>query len=254
MAAAQNRIGVLIGQPPEADILKPGRPPSVPRLIGIGLPVDLLVRRPDIRAAERRYAAAVAQIGAAEADKYVRLSLSGTLRLQTDTTSALLNKDALVYMLNPGIQFPLFTGGRIRSNIQVRQSQAEQARLALEQKILEALSEVENAATGVVRSQEQVIDLTAAQEAAEQSVQLAENLYGAGLGDYFQLIDAEEKQVALQELLLLARQGALAQVVQLYRALSGGFQVPESPDGAGASTVEPPAPNTHNIKNGAAAP
>ncbi|MEE4609328.1 MAG: efflux transporter outer membrane subunit, partial [Desulfobacteraceae bacterium] len=254
LAVAQNRIAVLLGQPPDANLLKPGPLPSVPRLIGIGLPVELLVRRPDIRGAERRYAAAVARIGAAEADQYVRLSLSGTLSLQTDTAGGLLDKDALVYMLSPSLQYPLFSGGRIRSNIQVRQSQAEQARLALEQKILEALAEVENAATGVVRSQEQVIDLTAAQDAAELSVHLADNLFRAGLSDYFQVIDAEEKQVALQESLLLARQGALAQVVQLYRALGGGFQVPDSPQHGGASTVDPSSLNRQNMKNGAAAP
>jgi multidrug efflux system outer membrane protein len=253
LTVAENRINVLLGQPPEANILKPGPLPSVPPLIGIGLPVDLLVRRPDIRGAERRYAAAVAQVGAAEADRYVRLSLSGTLSLQTDTASALLDKDALIYMLGPGLQFPLFSGGRIRSNIQVRQSQAEQGRLALEQKILAALSEVENAAAGVVRSQEQVIDLTAAGKAGEQSVHLADNLYRAGLGDFFQVIDAEEKLVAAQEELLLASQNALAQVVQLYRALGGGWQVLESPDGTGAATVEPPSSKPHDMKRGASA-
>ncbi len=253
LTAAENRINVLLGKPPEANILKPGPLPSVPPLIGIGLPVDLLVRRPDIRGAERRYAAAVAQIGAAEADQYVRLSLSGTLKLQTDTVGALLGKDAIVYMLSPGLQFPLFSGGRIRGNIQVRQSQAEQARLALEQKILEALAEVENAAFGVVRSQEQVINLTAAQKAAQQSVHLTDTLYRAGLDNFFQVIDAEEKLVALQEDLLLTRQKALAQVVQLYRALGGGWQVLESPEGDGASTVEAPSPKPHNTESGASA-
>jgi multidrug efflux system outer membrane protein len=251
LTVAQNRMSVLLGRPPGANVLKPGPLPSVPRLIGIGLPADLLVRRPDIRGAERRYAAAVAQVGVAEADRYVRLSLSGAVSLQTDTASALLDKDALIYILGPGLQFPLFSGGRIRSNIQVRQSLAEQARLALEQKILAALSEVENAAAGVVRSQEQVINLTAAAKAAQQSVHLADNLYRAGLGDFFQVIDAEEKRVAVQEELLLARQNALAQVVQLYRALGGGWQVLESPADAQARTVEPLSPKLHDGENGA---
>jgi multidrug efflux system outer membrane protein len=253
LTVAENRINLLLGQPPGASVLKPGPLPSVPPLIGIGLPVDLLVRRPDIRAAERRYAAAVAQIGAAEADRYVRLSLSGTLSLQTDTASVLLDKDALIYMLGPGLQFPLFFGGRIRSNIKVRQSQAEQGRLALEQKILAALSEVENAAAGVIRSQEQVINLTASGKAAEQSVHLADNLYRAGLGDFFQVIDAEEKLVAVQEEILLARQNALAEVVQLYRALGGGWQVLECPDGARAPTGEPVYPGPDNTASGASA-
>jgi multidrug efflux system outer membrane protein len=253
LTVAENRIKVLLGQPPGADILKPGPLPSVPPLIGIGLPVDLLVRRSDIRAAERRYAATVAQIGAAEADRYIRLSLSGTLSLQTDTVSDLLDKESLIYMLGPGLQFPLFSGGRIRSDIQARQSQAEQARLALEQKILAALSEVENAAAGVVRSQEQVIDLEAAEKAGKHSVHLADDLYRAGLGDFFQVIDAEEKLLAVQEELLLTRQSALAEVVQLYRALGGGWQVLESADGAGAPTGAPAHPRPHNTESGASA-
>jgi multidrug efflux system outer membrane protein len=253
LTVAQNRINVLLGEAPAATTLTPGLLPTVPPLIGVGLPADLLVRRPDIRGAERRYAAAVAQIGAAEADQYVRLSLSGTLSLQTHTAGSLLDKNALVYRFGPGIQFPLFSGGRIRSTIQVRRSQAEQARLALEQKILGALAEVENAAAGVIRSQEQLVDLTAALQAAEQSVHLTETLFAAGLGDMFQVVDAEEKRLALEEALLLARQGALAQVVQLYRALGGGYPVAEPPDGTGTPATAPPSPEPHPSESGASA-
>jgi NodT family efflux transporter outer membrane factor (OMF) lipoprotein len=225
---AQNRIKVLLGEPPQKKNLGPGPMPAVPALIGIGIPADLLVRRPDIRGAERRYAAAVARIGAAEAQKYPRLSISGTFNLQSDTAHGLLDSEALIYSLGPGLRFPLFAGGRIRSNIAVRKSQAEQARLQLQQKILSALSEVENAGTGVVRTQERVNALETSVKAADRSVELARNLYRAGLVDFYRVLDAEEKQVATEEDLLVAKQSALAQVVRLYRNLGGGWQVMES--------------------------
>jgi NodT family efflux transporter outer membrane factor (OMF) lipoprotein len=228
LTEAQNRIKVLLGEPPQEKNLVPGPMPAVPALIGIGIPADLLVRRPDIRGAERLYAAAVARIGAAEAEKYVQLSISGTFNLQSDTADGILDTSALIYSLGPGLRFPLFSGGRIRSNIAVRKSQAEQARLALQQKLLSALSEVENAGAGVVRTQERVNALKTAVGASDRSVELARNLYRAGLVDFYRVLDAQEKQVATEDDLLVAQQNALAQVVRLYRNLGGGWQVMES--------------------------
>jgi NodT family efflux transporter outer membrane factor (OMF) lipoprotein len=225
LTEAQNRIKVLLGEPPQERDLAPSPMPVVPALIGMGIPADLLVRRPDIREAERRYAAAVARIGAAEAEKHLQLTLSGTFNLQSDTAGGILDPSALVYSLGPGLRFPLFSGGRIRSHIEVRKSQAEQARLQLEQKILSALAEVENAGAGVVRTQERVGTLETSLEAADQSVELSQDLYRAGLVDFFQVLDAEKSRVAAEDALLVARQTALAEVVRLYRSLGGGWQV-----------------------------
>jgi len=221
---AVNRINLLLGQPPGKTILQPGPMPAVPRLIGLGLPVDLLLRRPDIRAAYHRYHAAVARTGAAEAERYPRLSLAGTLTLSSDTLAGVIEPDSLIYSLGPGISFPLLTGGRIESNIKAHKSQTEQARLALEQKIVEAIAEVETSAVGVVRSQKQIAAFESAEQAARKSVAMADALYQAGLGDFFQVLDNEQQLVAIQESLFLARQQALSDVVQLYRALGGGWE------------------------------
>jgi multidrug efflux system outer membrane protein len=223
LATARNRINVLLGLPPGQESIQPGSLPVVPRLIGIGLPADLLVRRPDIRRAFHLYHSAMARTGAAEAEKYPRLSLTGTLTLSSDTIGGLADPDSLIYTLGPGLSFPLLTGGRIASNIKVRKSQSEQARLALEQKIVEALAEVESSAVGVVRSQEQITALDSAEQSARKSVEMADALYQAGLGDFFQVLDTEQQLVAAQESLLLARQQALSEVVTLYRALGGGW-------------------------------
>jgi outer membrane protein TolC len=225
LTAAKNRINVLLGKPPQFQALQPGLPmPAVPSLIGIGLPADLLTRRPDIRQAFYRFHAAVARIGAAEAERYPALSLSGTLTLSSDTIANTLNRDALMYTLGPGVSFPILNGGRIDSTVAVRTSQAEQAQLAFEQKIIAALAEVETAAEGIVRRRQQVASLDAAMKLAVRSVEMADSLYKAGLGDFFQVLDNEQQLVILEESVLLARQQAVSEVVRLYRALGGGWQ------------------------------
>ncbi len=222
--AAKNRINVILGARPNETVIPEGPMPNVPRLIGIGIPMDLMTRRPDIMGAVNRYRAAVERTGAAEADKYPRLSISGTLNLQSGTLDGMVDPDSLIYSLGPGLYFPLFTGGRIDSSIRQYASRAEQARLALSQKILQALSEVETAASGVVRTQERVRDLDEAESSAKKSVELSESLFHSGLGDLFQVLDSEKQLVNIQDSLLLARQQALSEVVTLYRSLGGGWE------------------------------
>ncbi len=224
LLVAENRIKVLLGLPPKAQVIFPGSIPAVPEMVGLGLPVDLITRRPDIRNALHRYHAAVAGVGAAEAEKYPSLSISGTLTLSSDSLGGVFDGDSLIYTLAPGLHFPILTGSRIKSNIAVKQSRAEQLRLALEQQIVTALSEVENAATGLVRSQQQVKELDLAEEAAVKSVTMADDLYQAGLGDFFQVLDNQQQLVTIQESLLQARQQTLSEVIALYRALGGGWE------------------------------
>ncbi len=222
LAAAQNRIKVMLSR--KDLVIPPGPLPQVPPLMGTGLPADLVSRRPDIALALHQYHSAVAGIGAVQAEQYPALAISGRLTLSTDTAAGLFGKDALVYSLGPGVSFPLFTGNRIESKIAVQQSRAQQARLALEQQIIQALAEVETAMVGVSKSRRKVEALIQAQKAAAHSVALADELYRAGLGNLFQVLDNEQQLVLIQESLLTARQQALSQTVSLYRALGGGWQ------------------------------
>ncbi len=224
LVVAKNRLNVLLGLPPKEQLLTPGSLPIVPPMIGIGLPADLLTRRADIRQALHQYHSSVAHIGAVEAEKYPALSISGTLTLSSDSLGGVFDTDSLIYSLGPELQLPVLTGRRIESNIAVRESQAEQARLALEQQIITALSEVENASIGVLRTQQQVTELENAEESAQKSVSLSNDLYLAGLGDLFQVLDNQKQLVTIQESLLLARQQVLSEVVFLYRALGGGWE------------------------------
>ncbi|HXV76016.1 MAG TPA: TolC family protein [Candidatus Polarisedimenticolaceae bacterium] len=221
---AYNRIAVLIGEPPVDGVITAGELPRPPGLVGIGIPADLLARRADVRRADRDYAAAVARVGSTMAERYPRLSLFGSLKFQTDDAGALLDPEAMVFSIGPTLRWPLFAGGQISSNVRVRESQAEQARLLLERTVLEAVREVDDAAVGVAQNQRRVLRLRQAAADARHSVALSEQLYKAGLGSLLQLIDAQRALVAVEDELLVARQDELGGIVRLYRTLGGGWE------------------------------
>ncbi|MCB9896528.1 MAG: TolC family protein [Planctomycetes bacterium] len=220
---AENRLALLLGELPADGLPAPGATPALPPLPALGIPADLVTRRPDVRAAERAYAAAVARIGAAEAEHYPRLGLSGTFTLQAMDANDLPDRDVAITSWGPSLSVPLFDGGRIASTVEARRAQAEQARLALEQALLAAAGEVENAVSGVVHSRRRADDLDAAADAARQAVDLSTQLYDAGLRSLLDVVDAQRSLVAVEDDALVARQDALAQMIQLYRALGGGW-------------------------------
>lgn len=224
-AVAENRVAVLVGERPADGLVAGGAPLELPVGLGLGLPADLLSRRADVRAAERRLAAAVANVGAAEAEGYPRVAITGTIAARSDSFGGVFDGgDALSYTVGPGLVFPLFEGGRIAGGVALREAAAEEARLALERTLLEAIEEVENAAAGVARTRQRLDGLEQAATAARASVALAQELYDAGLRDLLQLLDAQRALVALEDDLLVARQSALAETVRLYRALGGGWE------------------------------
>jgi NodT family efflux transporter outer membrane factor (OMF) lipoprotein len=223
-AVAVHRIAILIGIPPKTDLIRPGELPEPPQIVGIGLPAGLITRRADVHQAEMQYAAAVARIGAAQADRYPRLSLSGSLYFQADSTGGLFNADALIYSLGPGLRFPLFEGGRITQTVHVRKSQAEQARLNLQATLLKAVKEVEDAVVGVLQNQQRVTHTTEVLYDAQHQVELAKRLYDAGLGDQIQWIETRSDQVDAEEALMIACQYELEGIIHLYRSLGGGWE------------------------------
>jgi NodT family efflux transporter outer membrane factor (OMF) lipoprotein len=231
LAAAENRIAVLVGERPADGLVAAATPLTLPPGIGRGVPADLLERRADVRRAERALAAAVARIGAAEAERYPSISITGTVALRAMDLDTLASSDALAYSVGPSLTVPVFRGGLIESEVQLREADAEGARIAFERALLAAIGEVEDAAVGVARTRERAQALAAAAEAARRTATMAQQLYDAGLRDLLQVIDAQRAQVAVEDDLLVARQAAFAQTIGLYRALGGGFE-PIGLDGA----------------------
>jgi multidrug efflux system outer membrane protein len=242
---AENRIAVLVGDRPTDGLVDGDETLTLPPSIGLGLPADLLSRRSDVRRAERALARAVAGIGVAEAERLPRITIGGTLALRALQFGTFANGlDTLSYQLGPNLSVPLFTGGRLKSIVELREIEAEQAALAFEQSLLQAIEEVETAAEGVVRTRERLARLGGAVEAAERTVVLTEQLEDAGRAAATAVWDAEAARVALEDERLEARRSALVQTVSLYRALGGGWEhvewMPsEVSDAEGDAATEP---------------
>ncbi len=220
----QHRMGLLLASSSEEKILAKESLPDLPTMIGIGLPIDLIQRRPDISKALHNYQAATARTDAAEAEQFPTLTLLGTLTLSSDSLGGVLNSNAFFYSLGPQLRIPLLTGNRTKSTIAVRASRAEQARLELEQQILTALSEVENGCARVVYSRREVDELLLTEKYAKKNILLAEDLYRSGLGNNSTVLNRKLQLVTIQESLIMARQQALSDVVFLCRALGGGWE------------------------------
>lgn len=230
---AENALASLVGELPQEGLVGKDFALAMPDLIGLGVPADLIRMRPDVRQAERAYAAAVSRVGVAEAERYPKLSLSGSFKFQTIDLDNLIDEDAFVYSLGPAIDFPLFTGGKIKSGIAARKADAERAKWALEQSVIDAAREVENAATGVARSESRLRELQVAKGAAERIEDLVTTQNENGLASRIELIEAELAKVDLKDQLIASKQQSLSQVVSLFRALGGGWKSLESVSSSG---------------------
>lgn len=239
-AVAENSIAVLLGIPPSKFVYANGCQLAVPVVRGMGVPASLLSRRPDVRKAEQEYAAAVALVGAAEGERYPKIALGGVLSFQATNVDKLFHADTLVYAFGGGLLVPVFTGGRIDAQIAVQASQAEQRKLQLQQTVVEAVAEVENSAIGVAETCQQVQELACAMQELTQATALAESLFVSGLAGKDTVVKQELEQVNVEDSLIVARQQELGEVIHLYRALGGGWNVAESgeksaPENAGGA-------------------
>src|SRR5262249_14600189 len=147
-------LSVLVGATPEtltAELIDARPIPSAPPRLIVGLPSELVLRRPDVRVAERRLAEATAAIGIATADLYPRISLTGAFGLDSLSSADFLKWESRAWSLGPSIRWPIFAGGRIRAQIAVQNAQQEQALASFEKSVLVALEDVENALVAYLR-------------------------------------------------------------------------------------------------------
>lgn len=222
---AENRIALLIGERPRDGLVTATDELKLPEDLDRGVPADLLTRRADVRRAERGLAAAVARVGAAEAERYPRIALNGSIAARTSELDDLLaGASAVSYSLGPGLTVPLFDGARIASEVRFREARAREARLAFERTVLEAIGEVEAAATSLVKSRERLERVQRAAAAAAEATRLERQLHAAGSTSLRGALDAERAQLALDDAVWTARQAALASAVDLFRALGGGLE------------------------------
>ena len=223
-----HRLSVLLGEEPGAlrSELETTSPiPSAGPDVEVGLPSDLLRRRPDIRRAEAQLVAATARVGEAKRDLFPRFVLTGTAGRQATQLHDLTLGAGNFFAVGPGISLPLFTGGRIRSNIAVQSSRQRAALISYQSSILKALEEVENALVNYAQEQERRDHLNQAVKQNQLAVDLAAEQYRAGLVDFLSVLEAQRGLYANEDQLVQSQTSVTTDLIALYRALGGGWSV-----------------------------
>jgi NodT family efflux transporter outer membrane factor (OMF) lipoprotein len=223
---AAHRLDVLLGSQPGAlsdELSKQAAIPALPSEVLVGLPSELLRRRPDIRRAERQLAAATAQVGVAMADLFPKFSLTGAAGLQSISASDWFTGRSRFWSVGPTISWPLFDAGRIRANIEIRNAQQEQALTQYEKTILTALEDVENSLVNYSREQARNRSLRDAVAANRRAVGMANELYIQGLVDFLNVLENQRSLYASENDLAQSEATMAANLVALYKALGGGW-------------------------------
>jgi outer membrane protein, multidrug efflux system len=222
-----HHLAVLMGQPPGAlmDEISIEKPiPLTPPAVPVGLPSDLLKRRPDVQRSERELAAATARIGAARANLFPKFSLTGFAGVESISTGNLFDYASRYWSAGPTVQWEIFQAGSIRASVRVQNARQEQALDAYEQTVLTALEDAENAITAYAREQTRRKSLSQSVQADEQALELSTQLYNNGLTDFLHVLDSERSLYAAQDALVQSDQTVSLNLVQLYKALGGGWQ------------------------------
>jgi NodT family efflux transporter outer membrane factor (OMF) lipoprotein len=222
-----HHLAMLLGQPPGAlmDEMSAEKPiPLTPPEVPVGLPSDLLQRRPDVQRAESELAAATARIGEAKADFFPKFSLTGFAGLESVSANNWFDYASRYWSAGPTVQWELFQAGSIRANVRVQNARQEQALDSCQQTVLVALEDAENALTAYAREQTRRKSLAQSVRANERALELATQLYNNGLADFLGVLDSERSLFAAQDALVQSDQAVSLDLVQLYKALGGGWQ------------------------------
>lgn len=224
---AKNRLAVLLGETPgtlHAMLRESRSVPVTPTTVAVGIPAEVLRRRPDIRAAERNLAARTANIGEAVAELYPKFRLAGSIGLEALSSSDILDAGSRVWSIGPSISWKVFDAGAIRRSIEIREVLQEQALIQYEAAVLNALEEVENALTAYAEEQARRESLTRGAAAALQAMNLAQDQYRAGLVDFSNVLDAQRSRLSFEDQLAQSDAAVTADLVRLYKALGGGWE------------------------------
>ena len=189
----------------------------------MAIPAQTLRQRPDIRAAEYRISSALAQVAQADAARYPSFQISGSIGLRALTLGALTNGASLMQSLLAGVSVPLFDGGAARAQVRVQEAGLEQARVAYEATVLQALKDVEDALVALQGDTERAKRLLAAATAAANADLMARQRYASGLIDFRAVLDAQRTVLSTQDSVAATRASLSADHVRLYKALGGGW-------------------------------
>jgi outer membrane protein, multidrug efflux system len=228
-SAAIYRLGVLVGAPPQAlaaDPRVPGTLPAPPVALGIGEPITLLRRRPDVAAAESAVLAAAARAGVVAADLFPRLVLNGGIGVQSFSVGTVDNR-GLQFSVGVGVTLPFLEWNRIRQRILAADATAEIAVADYERTALIALEEAERAITAYVQERERFGHLDLAAWSARAAANLARQRYQLGVDNFLTVLDAERVRLDAEDRLAQSRVEVTRQAASIFKALGGGWSEAE---------------------------
>ena len=220
---AARRLEIFLGRYPSASLVKATDLPSLPESIPAGLPSELLLRRPDLIAAERRLAATNQTLRAAKKDLLPKLSLTSSAGTATSEFDQLLDSNFRVGAVAGNLISPIFQGGRIRANINRRKSEKDQAIANYHSTALQAFLEVESALAGENLLRVEARQLMQAANTAKDSLKLARQQYSRGSLSFSKMLQSERNAIAMQSRYLVAHRNLLNNRIDLHLALGGSF-------------------------------
>ncbi len=230
---SKNALSTLLGMLPSdlADMLgPPGTIPVAPENVAVGVPAELLRRRPDVRSAELQAALQSALIGVAETDLYPSFTLTGSIGYETSDTGGssagdLFDSDSFRFAAGPGFRWNILNYGRLKNNVRVQDARYQQTIVNYQNTVLSAYQEVEDAMVGFVESQQETAYRSKAAGAASRSTEIARIQYREGAVDFQRVIDSERSLVLQQDRWADSRGQIALSLISMYKALGGGWEV-----------------------------
>jgi NodT family efflux transporter outer membrane factor (OMF) lipoprotein len=237
----RNTLSFLLGMPPsdlEHMLGADGKIPAAPQAAAVGIPADLLRRRPDLRAAEMAAAAQSAAIGISQADLYPSFVLAGSIGVAGGSFSDQFDSGATTGFITPFFKWNIFNYGRIKNSVRVQDARFEQAVFGYQNAALAAAREVQDGLQGFLHTQEQVEYLESAVKATSRASELALVQYREGATDYTRVLNTQTSLLQQQDALTSARGQVVTNLVATYKALGGGWQLREGDNFVRPDTIE----------------
>jgi outer membrane protein, multidrug efflux system len=238
LTQAEHRLAVLAGLPPaglRAELDPPAPVPAAPDRIAVAIPADALRQRSDVRAAERRIVAETARLARAKAARYPSFTLRGSLGT-TMVTAVLTGGTSVAASVAASVAQTIWDGGRIRQQIEIQAATQEQAVISYEAAVLTALEDVENALVSIEQNRLRMAALNTAAEAARNAALLASQRYSAGIIDFQTVLDTQRSVLSSEDSLASAQANRTIAVIQLYKALGGGWSPADGGPASGSGS------------------
>ncbi|WP_242501160.1 efflux transporter outer membrane subunit [Komagataeibacter xylinus] len=246
LAMQVNALSLLMGAPPRAlsdELLTAAAIPPVPPRVPVGVPSELARRRPDIRRAEANLHAATAQVGEAVAEFYPRVTINAGFGFESLSFRDLGFWNAKAWNVGPSITLPLFQGGRLRGQLELRKAAQKEAAITYQKTVLGAWHDVDNALTAYTDEQRRHDSLEQRMQASHHALELAQNQYRNGMVTYLNVLDAQRQYLGAESDLTTSTATISGNLVRLYNALGGGWETtyPDTPRHKQATATTRPA-------------